>query len=376
MKIACSATSQVPSSTANSIQLMKACQALAQNGHQVCLWVPGSQSTAWEQLAGHYGLNTAFEVRWLPSRPRLKRYDFTLHALREARAWGADVIYTWMLQMAVLGLWRGLPVVLELHDRPTGLLGPRLFRAYLRSPGTKRLLTITHALQHALEKDYQTQFALHQVVIGPNGADLERYLNLPDAPAARRQLGLPEMLTAVYSGHFYAGRGMDLLLNLAQRLPQVMFLWVGGRPEVVEEWRLRLAQAGVNNVRLTGFVENRILPLYQSAGDVLLMPYETSIAGSSGGNSVEICSPMKMFEYMAAGRAILTSDLPVLHEVLNENSAVFCPPQDVAAWQAALAALLADGERRQRLGMQARADVQAYTWRERAARVMDGLLTG
>ncbi len=370
MKIACFATSLVPSSTANSIQLMKACQALAQTGAEVCLWVPGRQAVAWPELASHYGLNTPFEVRWLPSWRSLRRYDFTWQALQQAQDWGAGVVYTWMLQAAVLGLWRKLPVIVELHDLPTGRLGPHLFGEYLRRPGKKRLLVITHSLQTALEEAYHYRFAPHEVLVAPNGADLERYLGLPDAETARRQLGLPQGVTVGYTGHFYAGRGMDVLLELARRFPQVNFLWVGGRPEDVQAWQARLPAEGVSNVHLTGFIENRRLPLYQAAADILLMPYERAIAGSSGGDSAQICSPMKMFDYMAAGRAILSSDLPVLHEVLNERNACFCPPAEVDAWAEALARLLADPVRCQRLAEQARMDIRRYSWRERAGRAL------
>ena len=96
---------------------------------------------------------------------------------------------------------------------------------------------------------------------------------------------------------------------------------------------------GLDNVTLTGFVPNRHIPLYQAAGEILLMPYERSVTVSGGGNTADICSPMKMFEYMAAGRAILSSDLAVLHEVLDETSAVFCPPENSQAWVSALGRL-------------------------------------
>jgi glycosyltransferase involved in cell wall biosynthesis len=211
------------------------------------------------------------------------------------------------------------------------------------------------------------------VQIAPNGADPDRYQALPDSAALRQELGLPPGLLVAYTGHFYAGRGAELLFQLAQRFPQVHFLWVGGRPEELHIWQARLETAGVRNVLLTGFIENRRLPRYQAAADILLMPYERAIAGSSGGDSAEICSPMKMFDYLAAGRAILSSDLPVLHEVLNERNAVFCPPEDVDAWQQALAALLADAGRRQQLGQQARRDAQRYTWRGRAERALQGM---
>ncbi|HSV86675.1 MAG TPA: hypothetical protein VLH85_08865, partial [Levilinea sp.] len=67
MKIAVITTSQVPASTANSIQALKVSQALAQVDGPVRLWVPGSQSLSWKDLAGHYGLQTNFEITWLRS---------------------------------------------------------------------------------------------------------------------------------------------------------------------------------------------------------------------------------------------------------------------------------------------------------------------
>lgn len=374
MKIACITTSQIPSSTANSMQVMKVAQSLAQVGGAVSVFSPGREPVAWDRLAEHYGLTTPFEVQWVPSLRLFKRYDFALAALNRARDWGADMIYTWLIQEALLAAWENMPVVLELHDRPTGKLGPRMYRAFLNHPGRKRTLVITGALQRALEKDYSHRFAPEEIRIAPNGADLERYHDLGEAAMARHQLGLPQGPTVVYSGHFYVGRGLDLLFALAQRLPEVNFLWVGGRSEDVSRWRAKLEAAGVHNVLLTGFVENRRLPLYQAAGDVLLMPYERSIAGSSGGNSVEICSPMKMFEYMAVGRAIIASDLPVLHEVLNRGNAVFCTPQDADAWTAALKALLDDPNRREQLARQARSDILLYTWRARASRALEGML--
>lgn len=374
MKIACIATSQVPSSTANSIQVMKACDALQQAGHEVCLWVPGAERTQAADLASFYGLKTCFGVRHLSAWKVLRRYDFAWRSLRAARTWGADLLYTWFLPDAVLGLWAKLPVILELHDLPTGNAGPGWFRRFVKAAGKKRLLVITSALQKTLEEKYTIRFDPQEVQVAPNGVDWEDYDALPEAAQARQALGLPQQPTAVYTGHFYAGRGMDLLLGLAKRLPQVHFLWVGGRSQDVADWQVRLQAESVFNVTLTGFVDKRRLPLYQAAGDFLLMPYEQAIAGSSGGDSAAICSPMKMFDYLAAGRVILSSELPVLHEVLNENNAVFCPPEDVGAWQAALERLLIDPALCRSLSTQARQDGRNYAWLARARRALVGFV--
>ncbi|HHY88626.1 MAG TPA: glycosyltransferase family 4 protein [Chloroflexi bacterium] len=372
MRIACIATSQIPSTTANSIQVMKVCQALALAAPDadVHLWVPGKNETPWEQLAGQYGVQAPFTIHWVPSQRAFRRYDLIWSAYRAARRWGADLFYTWLPQVALLALRDGCPAVLEVHDRPTGRIGPILFGQYFRQPGRKRTLVISHALRRALEERYRMRFPEAEIQIAPNGVDMDRYRDLPSPSEARAQLGLEERLTAVYSGHLYAGRGMSLLLGLAEAFPQVNFLWAGGQPDAVERWRGEARSRGLDNVRLTGFIENARLPLYQAAGEILLMPYERSIAGSSGGNSADICSPMKMFEYMAAGRAILSSDLPVIREVLNEDNAVLAPPEDLQAWVTALGGLLEDAERRKRLGEMARADVLEYTWDNRARKAL------
>ncbi len=158
MRIACISTSRIPSGTANSIQAMKACHALAQLGHAVTLWVPQApgQESGWEALAAHYGLETPFEVRRLPSRPALKRYDFALAAVGAARKWGAELVYTWLLPAAALAQMRGLPVVFELHDRPTGSLGPALFRRLARSRGKQRILVITEALRSRVSRELES----------------------------------------------------------------------------------------------------------------------------------------------------------------------------------------------------------------------------
>ena len=366
----------VPSGTANSIQVMKVCQSLAQTGSEVHLWLPGSRATSWEALAEQYGLETSFAIDWLPANPRLRRYDFAWHALRAARAWGAQVVYTWVPQSALLALWAGLPMLLELHDRPTGRIGPWLFRQIVRHPGKKRLLFITQALQRVLEREQGVRIRLREALIAPDGVDLERYAGLPDAGEARRQLGLADGLTAAYTGHLYPGRGMEVLVSLAQAFPEVNFVWVGGRPNDVVQWRTRAAQMGLANLTLTGFVPNRRIPLYQAAADILLMPYETSVSVSGGGNTADICSPMKMFEYMAAGRAILSSDLPVLHEVLDSTRAVFCPPQDPTAWIQALRPLVQDEELRARLGAAARDAAQRSSWRKRAQKSLETFSLG
>jgi glycosyltransferase involved in cell wall biosynthesis len=366
MKISAISTSRIPSNTANSIQVMKVCQALRQHNQDVNLWVPDFGTTAWEKLAEQYGLTTRFEINWLPHRRNLKQYDFCWKSVQSGIQSGADVIYTWALQAAAISAMRKKLTVMEFHDYPMGALGPFWFRIFMRAPGKKVILTTTSGLAKGLQSRFNLHIPEMNLQVAPNGTELERYQSLPDSQRARQQLGIKERFTILYSGHFYPGRGMEMMVGLAQALPQFQFLWIGGQEKDLEPWKATLRQKEIQNVLITGFIPNARLPLYQAAGDILLMPYQREIAGSSGGNIVKVINPMKMFDYLASQRVILASDLPIFHEVLNGENCVFCPPEDLNAWVNAILDLSVHPQKREKLSTRAFQDASHYTWTNRA----------
>ena len=374
MRIAVITNSRIPSLTANSLQAMKVCNALTELGHDLRLFAPAeTKPVVWDELAAHYGLRNSFQIFWLPSIRAFKRFDFVWYAQFAAQKFKADLIYTWLPQSAALGLWRAYPVVLEMHADVAGHLGAWWLRQFWKGRGRKRLLVTTRALRKALERSTRLEFPEEAVQGAPDGVELDRYAHLPRPTEARRQFNLRDGLTLGFTGHFYAGRGMDLLFELARALPKLNFLWAGGTPEAVEEWRAKLNAGRAPNGTLTGFIENSRLPLYQAAADILMMPYSRSISASSGQDIAEVINPMKMFEYMAVGRPIITADLPVIREVLNETHAVFCPPGDVAAWKSAIEHLSADEKQRLGLASNARREIRKYTWLARAQCALDGM---
>ena len=372
MKIALITNSRIPSLTANSIQAMKVAQALMQLGHDIKLFAPKeADAVNRESLLTHYGIRITPDLELLPSIKRFKRLDFIVHAQRAAKKFGAELIYTWLPQSAAWGAWSGYPVVLEMHADNSGRLGVWWMRQFWKQK-TPRVMTVTtSALRKALERSTNLQFPNDAVLLAPNGVELEKYARLPNPVEARRQLNLKEGQTVGFTGHIYPGRGADLLFELAQQMPAVNFLWVGGTPELVDFWRGKLKEAKTTNVTMTGFVKHESIPLYQAAAEVLLMPYSRFIEASSGQDIAEVINPMKMFEYMAAGRGIVCADLGVIREVLNEGNAVFCEPGEVGNWKMEIEKLLADEPRRAAIGAQARKDVEQLTWIKREERVME-----
>jgi glycosyltransferase involved in cell wall biosynthesis len=309
----------------------------------------------------------------VPTWNGFRRWDFSLRAVRQSIGARPDLWYVWPYPAAAALAQLGHPTILEMHDRPAGLSGPILFRAFLGGRGARRLLVITDALRRWLEQEYRRTLEPPFAVITPSGVDLEAYENLPSPGQARSRLGWPESFVAGYTGHLYPGRGLELMVALANALPHITFVWAGGEPEAVGAWAVRLEAEGIHNVRLLGFVPQAELPMVQAASDVLLMPYQRTIAVSSGGDTAAFASPMKAFEYLAAGRPILSSDLPVFREVLNSQNAVLLDPESVEAWRTSLQALAADEGRRLRLGKAAQRAATRYSWLERTRRALEGI---
>jgi glycosyltransferase involved in cell wall biosynthesis len=371
MKIAYISTAEVPSTRANSLQVMKVCQALVQLGEEVSLYLPGKGVDDWAQLGESYGLTERFPIKRFPSHAIFNKLDFAFKTVARARIEKIDLVYTRMPWAALIARARGLKCVLEMHDLPTGRVGPLVYRSYLRSRNPGITVYITSALKDLADQSSRVQARPEEYAIAPDGVDLARYQQLPNARKARAELSLPEHFTAVYSGGFYPGRGLEVLEPLAQAFPQVQFLWVGGNAEQVAYWQSRLESSAVKNVTLTGFVPNHRLPLYQAAADVLLMPYSRSFGGSGGGNIARVSSPLKLFEYLASGRAILASDLPVLREVLTDKTASFYAPEDFADLCQKFAQLVSDHSLRKVLGDSARRSAQAYDWKTRMAAILE-----
>ena len=382
---------QIPSRRAHSVQVMKVCQALARGGHQVTLLIPDAKGICDGNLKAvwhHYGIREPFDMQTLPapipaysyfSFPRiLTAHSFALQSVRRVQEIGADIVFTRHLPTAALASLKNIPTVFELHSVHFGITG-RAYGLYMtlmrRGKGFRRFVVITEALKSILQEQYPRVFHDAEIVLAPGGVDLERFRDLPDPETAQRRLGLEieSSLIAGYAGSFIPGKGVELIYELARQCPQVGFLVMGGDPEGIAQYEQRAQRDGIRNLILAGFVANTDLPSYLAACDVLLLPNQRpKVATYLGDDPFRWTSPLKLFEYMAVGRAIIASDLPVLREVLNEGNALLCPPGDVASWRQALQ-VCANENIRQTLASQAKREAVRHEWGARVALCLEGL---
>jgi glycosyltransferase involved in cell wall biosynthesis len=164
-----------------------------------------------------------------------------------------------------------------------------------------------------------------------------------------------------------------MILELAKRNHSSSFIVAGGEPPAVSTWRDKASSAGLDNIRFLGFVPNQDLPQVQAAADLFLMPHELRVIDSSGSDIAPFTNPMKAYEYMAVGKPILASELPIIRELLNDKIAVLVEPEDIDAWDQAFKRIQQDQALQKRLGDAARKHVQQFSWKARSERILAGL---
>jgi glycosyltransferase involved in cell wall biosynthesis len=372
VKLAYLSAAKIPSREANSIHVMKMCQAFGRLGHDVTLLAPdvvdGLEPGVFDVYA-FYGVEPCFGLCKLPWRPVKGRgWIYGWEAARRVRRLGVDMVFGRSLHACAAAARSGVPTIWDAHmlsflDRA----GERwLFHRMIDAPAFRRLSVNCASLGRSILN--QIPKLGGRIVVAHNGAD-EPAKDL--APADLGSGGRPKV---GYVGHLYSGKGFEIIPAIAALVPGADFHVVGGEQKTVEA--LCSDRRLPKNVHLHGFVPPAETERLCLAFDVLLAPYQSDVRIAGGGETAAWMSPLKIFGYMAAAKPILCSNLPVLREVIEDGrNGILVAPDDLGAWAAALQRLLGDPALRQRLGAGAYADFLArHTWRQRAVRVLEGLL--
>jgi len=360
--------------TADAIQIVSMASAFGEAGVDLTLVMPAYPKrpipTA-PQIAAHYGVEPSFEVLPLtgpyPAPLKFRGMEKIAHAIKAAqrsRSRLFDVVYSRNLPV-VLGALSGtrLPVVYETHrpwpdqDRSKRML----FQALRGHPRFKGL--VLHS-QLAVKSYADLGYDESRLCVALNGVDGRRFAEPLSVNEARRRLGLPESARlVVYAGHIVPEKGIGLVLDAAQRMPDVSFALVGSAGEGPLEQRAR----SLPNVRVIPWLPPHHVGTWLMASDILVIPPTRQPTD-------QIAAPTKTFQYLAAGRAIVAPALPELEELLTHDvNARLVAPGDVAGLVTTIAGLVQDEVGRARLGANARALVAGRTWEERALHIVDFL---
>jgi glycosyltransferase involved in cell wall biosynthesis len=356
LKIVYIADCEMPSLRANSINVINTCNALANLNHTVLLYIPNYRKTkvAQHDIVRFYGTGTSIHIKQINANVPFGKYIFyslssVYHSIRTPH----DVIVGRnILALLLSGLFR-MRSILDLHSK-----------LWDRSAIWKTICYMTFSSRHLVGISFNSNrlkdgfIAKYsptrklKLVVAPNGA------NSPEDSLLFEPIH--EKIRVGYFGSSGIGRGLPILVKLAEYFAGLDFYLFG---------EIDYHSSLPNNIKLMGKINPSDVGYERAMCNVLIAPYERNVIMKSGDNTAEYMSPIKLFEYMASKRAILTSDLPAIREVLGQDDAIFANPDKIEEWIEGLNKLANEQARHQYAINSHKRFLTDYTWNKRAEKI-------
>ena len=366
----------IPSRNADAVCVMNMCSSLAAQGSSVELVIPKGQALGMQALQFQgtlwelYGLPENFSIRYFSNpfdrfNSALRKNGYAFLALCYALLSGKQLINARHIELSMMAARFGRPFVFEAHNfvKPAASKFFPRFIECLNKPGCRGAIVTT--TQAGRDSFIDAGVPESRIAVLPNGVQVHRYEGLPSKDQLRKKLQLPASKTiACFSGNLYAGRGIENIIHCAKKFQDIYFLIIGGGPEDVGRYAHMAATGDIKNLHFTGYIPGTGIPPYLKAADILLMPN----TAQSNVHSMAYTSPMKMFDYLAAGKPIIVSDFPVLREIFTHQHNAFLVPADSAAeFARGVEWVLENPVAAEKMAAQARSDSLQYSWEKRAA---------
>lgn len=361
MKITYIINARIPTEKAHGIQIMKMCEAFANNGHEVELVVPQRSNNLTENPFEYYVIKNKFKITklWCLSVLSWGQIGYWLQSITfaERSAWyllnKKGIFYTRDELLAVYLKLFGKNVVWETHTNKSNFF--IIFIKILKI----QVISITQGL-----KDFYMKNGVDgkKILVAPDAVDAEQFDINISMDEARTKLNLPkDKKIILYSGHLYDWKGAHILAQAAKLLPDaIKVAFVGGTDKDIQDFKTRFG--ATPNILILGKKPYEEMPLYLKAADILTLP-------NSPVNDISslYTSPMKLFEYMAAHRAIIASNLPSIREVLeSERNAILVEPDEPKLLAEGIKRIISDQALDKKIRDEAYKDSKLYTWLNRA----------
>lgn len=309
-------------------------------------------------------------------------FTFTFRALEYIRGvGGVDVIYhrygafSWC--GAMLSVLLNIPLVLEFNSSEVwwakNLENEFLLRILKASERTVLacsdwIATVSKVLNRDL---ILTGVDEGRVFDNPNGVDPSLF---PPVAAQENRGG---ELVVGFTGVFAEHHGVEILIEAFRRAESgerdLKLLLVGGGRLADRVLALVREKNLEWHTKLTGMVPHGEVPEYLLSCDILVLPHP-----NMGDGSEFFGSPVKLFEYMVSGRAILSTSVGQMGRILKHGStALLVEPGDLEGMAEGILELAGNPPLRRKMGKQARKlALQRYTWEENARRVLSRICRG
>lgn len=329
-----------------------------------------------ERFRQFYDVTEAFRIfsprlflhgpRALDAVNPISRYGARKQLIRQLLS-VAGCLHTRDWTLVELAVSQGIPTIFEDHAESFHVKVSRYPQAITRSPYFLLAVAIS---DEARERMCERGMPLEKVMLLPSGLNRKSFERNPQAAELVRaryiQNGYRRLL--VYSGGLYRFRGVDMLLEAAQSMPDTYFMVCGGRERQVKSYQRKQQMAGLKNIEFAGYLEHSELTCRLQAADLLLLPYADP-------DVAQITSPLKFFEYLAAGIPVVSARMPMLSSFFNRDDLAveWTDIGDTEGLVSGLKSALERFPRRLEGYEQNRLAARRYTWDERQRRLFERL---
>ncbi|MGB5810582.1 MAG: glycosyltransferase family 4 protein [Polyangiales bacterium] len=358
----------LPNSQADAEVVLNTAGALAGRGHEATISVPappGCDESFEDEVRTYYGIETPLHITAARSFTKNIAAQHAYHALHfPEHPWfdSADLVYARNPIVVMRSLQCGQRVLMD-HYRPWGDQFPPLQPVFRRFMAHPNFLGIVVHSEYACLSYRRIGVPDAKLRVVHNGFDPGRMRPTLSKQEARALLDLPpEPRIVTYAGRINEKKGLEMILELAHRMPDVLFMLVGstGRGPI------EAAAESIANVRVAPWQTSSSIAPYLYASDVLTIP-PSATPLEQVGNTV---LPLKLFVYLSAGRPIFAGSTPDTAEILaHDENAWLVTPGDSTEAEHQLRVLLSDDRRLERLGDACATQAEALTWDSRAARI-------
>lgn len=227
----------------------------------------------------------------------------------------------------------------------------------------KLFITISQALAEIWERNGVPKRKIHVAHDGVSHDICNTVISKNKALSHLKIISYKKIVT--YAGSLYRDRGIEDIVKLACEFPEVLFLIVGGPIIEKEYYQSQCLQSQISNISFIGQVPHYKIKYYLAAADVLLMMWSWEVP------TIKICSPLKVFEYMASGRIIVGYGFPTIREVLEDgHNALLASPDNFKELKEKLNTALLLNYPNQLSVNSKRHVVENFTWEKRANNII------
>ena len=291
--------------------------------------------------------------------PRCLRYClFIFFSIFSAFKFKPDLVYSRDIGVVFVYRLLGFKVVYEMHKPFVNSgVGEFLFTCLCKKIKT---VAISQALKDFIQKKYSVEDK--NIFVAHDGVWLEQYINLDKKVC--RQVLLKELnlsndsFVVLYSSNLYAGKGLELIIQAAESLPNIIFVIMGRK-----DLNLDLP----SNLHYLGRKLPEEVPTYVLSADLLILPFTKKL------QTWKYHSALKMFEYMASNVPILTSNIGSINEILNSDNAFMFSPDQPDQLAENILKIKSNYDLAKEKAVLAKEQVKKYDWFERARNILSFL---